>query len=193
MPVSLEPEYLKAIEQYIPLLESAPVFPVGDALSRRAGTNGLLDLVTPTWPSVSDVQQEVHTVKSRDGSFDIPVFHFTKTGSVTSTPGPVIFYAHGGGYYALNVGHYRKLLELYVSRTGIPLIAFDYRLAPEFPFPTPVDDGYTVLEYVSKNADLFKIDPTRIIALGDSAGGGLAAGLALKARDEGFTPPSTLR
>lgn len=141
------------------------------------------------WPSVTDAQQEVHTVRSKDDSFDIRLFHFTKQGVHTSAPAPVILYLHGGGYFAASVKHYQKFLELYVSQSGIPLVGIDFRLAPEFPFPTPVNDAYSALEYVSKNADLFKIDPSRMILLGDSSGAGIAAGLAIKARDEGLTPP----
>lgn len=189
MPVTLDPEYIKALEPYLPILENAPRFPVGDTSSRRPATNGLFDLLMPAWPVMNDVQQEAHTVRSKDGTFDIPLFHFTKTGAQTPTPGPVILYLHGGGYYGGSVSHYRKLLEVYVSQSGVPMIAVDYRLAPEFPFPTPVDDAFTALEYVSKNAGLFKIDPARIIIFGDSAGGGLVAGLAIKARDEGLSPP----
>lgn len=189
MPKTLDPEYLKALEPYLPVLKDAPNPPIGDWSSRRPATNGLFDLIMPNWPVMTDVQQEPHTVKSKDGNYDIPLFHFTKKGAQGSSPGTVMLYFHGGGFYAGSVAQYRKVCELYVSQSGIPMIAADYRLAPEFPFPTPVDDAYTVLEYVSKNADLFKIDPSRIVIFGDSAGGGLVAGLAIKARDQGLSPP----
>lgn len=189
MPLALDPEYLKAIEPYLPILQNAPKFPVGDYASRRAGGEGLFDLIMPAWPEMSDVNQEVHSVKSDDGNFDIPLFHFTKSGVDKSKPSPVVFYVHGGGYFGLSVQRYRKVLQVYVSQSGIPIIAVNYRLAPEFPFPTPINDAYTALKYVSQHADMFGIDPARIAILGDSAGGGLCAGLAIKARDEGFNPP----
>lgn len=188
MPLSLDPEYLKALEPYLPVLQNAPKHPINDVASRKAGVDGLFDLIMPAWPVMDDVTQEVHSVKSDDG-FDIPLFHFTKKGVDKSRPSPVVFYVHGGGYMSLSVSHYRKVLEVYVSQSGIPIVACDYRLAPEFPFPIPVNDSYTALKYVSKNADLFGIDPARIAILGDSAGGGLVAGLALKARDEALSPP----
>lgn len=189
MVLTLDPEYLKAIEPHLPVLENAPKIPIGEVLQRREAVQGLFDLLMPAWPVVKDVQQKVHTIKSKDDGAEIKLVHFTKIGSSSSRTGPAVFYVHGGGYFSLSVEHYQKVLEVYVSQSGVPIIAVDYRLAPEFPFPIPVIDCYTALEHIGQNAKDFNIDPARIAILGDSAGGGLAAGLAIKARDEGLNPP----
>ena len=188
MSLTLDPDYAKALEPYIDILSKAPKLEVGDVTSRRAGVDGLFDLIMPAWPTTSDVEYISFTVKTQNG-FDIPVHRLVKKGTSMSTPGPSVFYVHGGGYISLSFQHYRKVLELYVSQSGVPIFAPDYRLAPEHPFPAPIEDCYSSLRWLSENAKDLDIDPSRIAVLGDSTGGGLAASLAIKARDEHLSRP----
>ncbi|MEV4052766.1 alpha/beta hydrolase [Amycolatopsis sp. NPDC049688] len=101
-------------------------------------------------------------------------------------PHPVIYHTHGGGMVA---GHPRSS-ELVgeldrAQATHCAVVAVDYRLAPEHPDPIPVEDCYTGLAWLAANAAELGLDPARIIVSGNSAGGALAAGLALLARDRG--------
>ena len=73
----------------------------------------------------------------------------------------------------------------YVSASGVPVVAPEYRLAPESPFPAALYDCYAAVEWVSAHAHLIGADPDRVIVGGDSAGGGLAAAVALLARERG--------
>ncbi|KWT97681.1 Esterase/lipase/thioesterase [Variovorax sp. WDL1] len=76
-------------------------------------------------------------------------------------------------------------IELALS-CGCAIVSVAYRLAPEFPYPAALDDCHAVLAWLYHNAALLQIDKTRIAIKGESAGGGLAASLALRARDEGL-------
>jgi acetyl esterase/lipase len=96
-----------------------------------------------------------------------------------------VVYLHGGGMISGSVEIYDGPVSRYVSSSGVSILAVDYRLAPEHPYPVPVEDCYTGLRWLADHASELGVDPARIAVMGDSAGGGLAAGVALLARDRG--------
>lgn len=98
-------------------------------------------------------------------------------------PGPCILFFHGGGMIMGNRFSGAAPLLDWATRYGAVCVTPEYRLAPEFPAPTPVEDCYATLLWVAENAEQLLIDPTRIVIFGGSAGGGLAAGVVLLARD----------
>ncbi|MFG1995619.1 alpha/beta hydrolase [Actinoplanes sp. NPDC048988] len=101
------------------------------------------------------------------------------------TPVPAIYFIHGGG---MIVGNNRfglpEVLDL-AEPLGMAVVSVEYRLAPETPHPGPVEDSYAGLRRLSEPADELDVDPGRIVVAGMSAGGGLAAAVALMARDRG--------
>lgn len=98
---------------------------------------------------------------------------------------PALVYFHGGGWVigslASHDGACRRLAEV----SGCVVVAVDYRLAPEYPFPAAFDDSYAATKWLVAEAASLGIDPTRVGVAGDSAGANLAAAVTLKARDEG--------
>lgn len=98
---------------------------------------------------------------------------------------PLVLAFHGGGWCWGSPEQSRWMAGRVAVRTGAIVVAPAYRLAPEHPYPAAVEDCWAVLMWVVANADEMGADPTRIAVLGDSAGGTLAAVLALRARDEG--------
>jgi acetyl esterase len=96
---------------------------------------------------------------------------------------PVVVYFHGGGWTIGSVEVYDVITRRLANAANATVVSVDYRLAPEHPYPNPLDDCWTALEWVTKNTTLFEADPQRIAVAGDSAGGNLAAVCALQARD----------
>lgn len=100
-------------------------------------------------------------------------------------PRPAIIQIHGGGLVMGNADVVTDENRRLAAELDCCVIAVDYRLAPEHPFPAALEDCYTVLAWVNDNAGLLDIDPSRVVVKGESAGGGLAASLCQLARDRG--------
>jgi len=105
-----------------------------------------------------------------------------------SGPQPAIVAMHGGGYVTGIAAMYDTSFDRWCQTLGVVGVSVDYRLAPETPYPGPLDDCYAALRWTHDNAEELGVDPNRIGITGISAGGGLAAALALLARDRGEVP-----
>jgi acetyl esterase len=99
---------------------------------------------------------------------------------------PLLIFLHGGGWVNCDLDSHDDLCRRICRESGWSVLAVDYRLAPEHPFPAALDDSYTALDWAQTSAtDRFDIDTDKIVVGGDSAGGNLAAAVALLARDRG--------
>lgn len=98
---------------------------------------------------------------------------------------PCLVYCHGGAFMMREFFAMHKMAAWYAKNAGIAVAFVHYRLAPAWPFPYGVEDAYQALLWCHDQADMLSIDPERIAVGGDSAGGGLAAALALMSRDRG--------
>ena len=98
---------------------------------------------------------------------------------------PGVLWIHGGGYVLGIAERCRPVLDMLGTELDCVAVSAEYRLAPETPHPGPLEDCYAALVWMHANADELGIDPDRIAVGGESAGGGLAAGLAILARDRG--------
>jgi acetyl esterase/lipase len=107
--------------------------------------------------------------------------------ATAGTP-PVVVYYHGGGWVLGGLDSYDGTCRALANASGAAVVSIDYRLAPEHPFPAAVDDAWAALEWVAANAAELGADPARLAVAGDSAGGNLAAVVALQARDGGSPP-----
>lgn len=113
---------------------------------------------------------------------EIPVRIYTPEG--TGSFGALVFY-HGGGWVVGTLDGSDATCRALCNAAGCVVVSVDYRLAPETKFPGPVEDCYAATAWVAANAAAIGVDPNRIAIGGISAGGNLAAGVALMARDRG--------
>lgn len=98
----------------------------------------------------------------------------------------VILYAHGGGYVSGSCADHRAVVAKFVRACGVPALLFEYRLAPEFPFPAAVEDTLTAYRWLLDRGT----PPEGIVFMGESAGGGLALAALIAVRDEGLPLPA---
>ncbi|MDN5914452.1 MAG: alpha/beta hydrolase [Pseudonocardia sp.] len=122
---------------------------------------------------------EEHTAPGPDG--DVPVSVVRPHDQVSGAP--VVYWCHGGGMFMGDRGTGAAQFCDWVSQLGVVVVSVEYRLAPEHPDPAPVEDCYAGLVWTAENAAGFSADASSLVVGGTSAGGGLAAGLALLARD----------
>jgi acetyl esterase/lipase len=96
---------------------------------------------------------------------------------------PALLWIHGGGYVMGDIEQDDRLMKQLVRRIDCVAVSVDYRVAPEHPFPAPVEDCYAALKWLFAHTGELGVEPSRIAIGGASGGGGLAAGLALLVRD----------
>jgi triacylglycerol lipase len=138
-------------------------------------------------PASSDAGATVETIERAApgpiGAPDVGVLIHRPRG--TGATLPCVFHIHGGGYVMgsplADAPQHRALAKA----LSCCVVSVDYRLAPETPFPGAIEDCYAALSWLFAEAAALNIDPSRVGVMGESAGGGLAAALALMARDRG--------
>ncbi|MFI8632331.1 alpha/beta hydrolase [Microbacterium sp. NPDC077663] len=106
--------------------------------------------------------------------------------SARSTPSPAVVWIHGGGMISGSSRNVNAWASGFAADLGAVVIAPDYRLAPEHPYPAAIDDCFTALRWLIDRAEELNVDRSRIAVGGESAGGGLAAALAQRAHDAGI-------
>ncbi len=117
---------------------------------------------------------------------DVPVRIYRPESAPTRAPA-VLFY-HGGGWVIGDLDSHERPCCSVANRSGAVVVSVDYRLAPEAPFPSAPADCYAALSWVAENGEEIGVDGSRLAVAGDSAGGNLAAVVALMARDRSGPP-----
>lgn len=130
---------------------------------------------------------DIHStwVKGLNGEPDVRVKVYKPVTTTPMAPLPVVIWIHGGGYILGHPDQDDGLCQRFVNDVHCVVVSVDYRLAPENPFPAGLYDCYTVLEWIVSSSAELCVDANRIAVAGNSAGGGLTAGLTLLARDRG--------
>ncbi len=120
-----------------------------------------------------------------DGPVAVRVYEPSKR---AAEPTPAVLFLHGGGFVMGSVDSEHVSAGVLSVALGVVVVSVEYRLAPEHPYPAALEDSYQAMRWVHDEAGTLRIDPARIAVVGYSAGGGLAAALAILARDRGGPP-----
>lgn len=121
-----------------------------------------------------------------EGGHEIGVLVYRPRG--TPSLRPAVLHIHGGGFIVGSMSMGDVANRILAAELDCVVVSVDYRLAPETPHPGPVEDCYAALCWLHGNAETLGVDTSRVAVSGESAGGGLAAALALLARDRGGPP-----
>jgi acetyl esterase len=163
----------------------APVFAqlsFADIPAARAGESELVAALPPYDPPVPlDVDELL--VPGPAGAPEVRVRRYRPADP--GGPLPAMVYIHGGGFVVGSLDLYNADCRRIAAEVGAVVFSVDYRLAPEHPFPAGLEDCYATLAWVAGNAAELGVDADRIAVGGESAGGGLTAGVAMLTRDRG--------
>jgi len=157
-----------------------------DLRGTRTGMAEMFAALTADLPDSPGVRKEDRTTPGPDGAPEVPIRIYRPVDAGMALP--CLFWIHGGGMVLGSLAMDDHLLQHIVETVGCVAVSVEYRLAPEHPFPAPIEDCYAALKWTHAHAAELGADPTRIAVGGASAGGGLAAGLVLLARDRGEVP-----
>jgi acetyl esterase/lipase len=180
MALNMDPDVLTQLTRPGPSGQPGP--PVGDVETRRRNLAAGMAAMAAARDPVPGIDRTDIVAPTADGA-ELPLFWYRK--AAAEQPGSAVLYLHGGGFISPLLPAHDGMIRTYVAASGVPVLLVDYRVAPENPHPTPVEDCYTALCWLAENARELGIDSKRIAVMGESAGGGLSAGVALMARDRG--------
>lgn len=124
------------------------------------------------------------TIPGPAGAIPVRIYHPLQP-AAAGTALPVLVYFHGGGFVLCDLDSHDSCCRRLANGIGAVVVSVDYRLAPEHPYPAAVEDAWAATEWAAAHAGELGGDPARLVVAGDSAGGNLAAVVAMTARDRG--------
>jgi acetyl esterase len=159
--------------------------PPSRTLPLPAGRRNFLALMLPLAAPEAIASVEDRVIAGRTG--DVAVRLYRNRGA---HPRPATLFFHGGGFVFGDLDSHDPMCRALARESNTMVVAVDYRRAPEHPYPAALDDCMAVAAWVAEHGRSMGIDGRRLAVAGDSAGGTLAAAVALRARDEGGPPIS---
>jgi acetyl esterase/lipase len=157
--------------------------PPTDAIAAREQMEAMMTSLSLDL-DVSDLDVEDRQVPGPPGDPEVTVRVYAPKVRATAAV-PAVLYLHGGGFFLGSIDTEHGGAARLAQELGVVVVSVEYRLAPEHPFPAGLEDCYAALVWLHEHADALGVDPARVAVNGGSAGGGLAAGLTLLARDRG--------
>lgn len=164
---------------YMALQPPPPATPPTPAMARE-GMRRARPFNQPDLPHVAMTRE--YQVPGKGGAFQVRYYRGVRTFPDEALPVQVYF--HGGGWVIGDLDSHDWLCRAVANAANCAVVSVDYRLAPEHRFPAAFDDAVTATQWVAAHATMLNVDPSRISVGGDSAGGNLAATVALALRDD---------
>jgi acetyl esterase/lipase len=174
----LDPELKEPIKM---MLSQMPPTSFDNLPAARAASKQMMAAMKSQMPVIPGVTTEDRTIPGPAGAPDVTVRIYRP--KKQSGLFPALLWIHGGGYMLGEIDQEDFSAKNFTLAGECVVISVEYRLAPENPYPAPLEDCYAALKWLSSHAKELKVDRSRIAIGGASAGGGLAAGLALLSRD----------
>ena len=188
MALEIDPQVLAELGPVMAAAAEREPPPRGDVATRRLNAGLLFGSLLASREPVTGIDVKDYSATAADGA-TVALRWYCRAG--VAQPGSAALYLHGGGMI-FGLGELGPLYDFavrgYVAASGVPMLVVDYRIAPEFPHPIPIEDCYAALLWLEAHAQQLGIDPRRVAVMGDSAGGGLAAGVCLLSRDRSGPP-----
>jgi acetyl esterase/lipase len=172
--------------QLAPYVTRLPAVDLTDVKAARAEMERLRADAAPAI-ILRDVRWTDRTLKAT-GAHDPVAVRVYEPSERSVDPTPAVLFLHGGGFVMGSVESEHVAAGVLSVALGVFVVSVDYRLAPEYPYPAALEDSYEALRWLHDEASQLRIDPARVAVVGHSAGGGLAAALAILARDRGGPP-----
>lgn len=169
------------------MLSQMPPMSFDDIPAARAASTQMMAAMKEQMPDIPGVITEDRTVPGPKDSPDIAVRVYRPEKQAGRLP--ALLWIHGGGYILGGPDQEDFMSKKFTLAGECAVVSVDYRLAPENPYPAPLEDCYAALKWLAAHAEELGVDSSRIAIGGASAGGGLAAGLALLARDRAEVNP----
>ena len=171
--MALDPQVVKVLKD----AESLGL-PEYQDLSPTEARKQMLEQSPPVQPELSVEKVVDRSVPGPGGEIPIRLYYPEGT-----APYPTVVYFHGGGWVIGDLDTHHAFCHALAKTSGCLVVSVDYRLAPEYRYPAAVEDSYAATCWVNENAERIQADPDRLAVCGDSAGGHLAAVVALMSRD----------
>ncbi len=169
-------------------LAGSPTFLVGKSVAAARAESRREAQVVAARPPIPMARVEAIEVPGAAGP--IPARLYVPSGLPAGTSPPLLVYYHGGGWVIGDLDTHDGVCRFLAAESGTAVLAIDYRLAPEHPFPAPLEDAWAGFAWAAANATELGLDPERIAVGGDSAGGNMAAVVSLLARAGGGAMPA---
>jgi acetyl esterase len=166
---------------YANAANEAPIFTRTPASARDLINRFLPFYVSAGAPAIPHIEERV--IPAASGAIRIRLYD-----PGAPAPSPAIVFLHGGGFVTCDIDIYDGVARQLAKRSGLRVVSVDYALAPEHPFPVPLNDCIAAIRWVAAHGADWGIDPVRIAVAGDSAGANLALAATIALRDAGRSP-----